>query len=272
MLMFGVEYCDICGETVNMGEIHVVNPRLGQDVPLPILALHYMEHGSFSYSGNLHKGRVHIAALLHALELRLPYETDDHQLPLDYVTDTGEPVASDTNDLDGDLLADSEELATSQPVFDPDQNDNLLPDGVEIARRCAEIIERLPTLAPDAAAKGVYKVDFMQRGLEWCEICGESINMGYWQIVNASSGASIDVPVIAWHFMQHGSFSYLGDVHGAGRADVAKLWEILELPDRCGDPGTLYLPGDVNKDCKVNIIDYAAMAEHWLDSTDPAAE
>ena len=273
MLVFGLEYCDICGETVNMGEIHIVNPRLGLDVPFPILAVHYMEHGSFSYSGNLHKGRVPIAALLHALELRLPYEASDHQLPLDYVTDTGEPATPDTNDHDGDLLADSEELAIGLPLFDPDQNENLLADGVEIAQRCAEIIERLPALAPDATdAKGVYKIDFMQRGLEWCDICGESINMGFWRIVNASSGDSIEVPVIAWHFMEHGSFSYLGDVHGAGRAEVARLWEILELPGRCGDPGTLHLPGDVNNDCKVNIVDYAEMAAHWLESTDPAAE
>lgn len=270
MLVFGLEVCDVCGETVNMGELHVVNPRLGLNVGFPIIAAHYMEHGSFGYSGEIHKGRLDIPRLLRALELRFPYEPNEHQLPLDYVTGAGDPVAPDANDLDGDLLTDSEEVAAGLDLYDRDQNENLLPDGIELAQRCAEIIERLPTLDPDSPdAKGVYKIDFMMRGLEWCDVCGESINMGYWRIVNVTSGTAIEVPVIAWHYMQHGSFSHLGDVH-AGRADVARLWNILELPGQCGDLGTLVLPADLNQDCKVNIADYAEMARHWLESTDPA--
>ena len=270
MLVFGLETCAICGETVNMGELHVVNPRLGLDVRLPIIAAHYMEHGSFGYAGDVHEGRVDVPRLMRALNLRFPHEPNEHQLPLESITAAGERVAPDANDLDGDLLADSEELAAGQNLYDPDQNENLLPDGIELAQRCAEIIERLPTFdAESPDAKGVYKIDFMMRGLEWCDTCGESVNMGYYRIVNATSGAFIEVPVIAWHYMKHGSLSHLGDVH-AGRGDVAALWNILELPARCGDLGTLSLPADLNGDCKVNIADFAEMARHWLESTDPA--
>jgi hypothetical protein len=109
----------------------------------------------------------------------------------------------------------------------------------------------------------------MQKGLEWCDICGASVNMGYWQITNSALGRSLAVPVIVCHYLQHGSFSYSGDVHGAGRAEAAKLHEILGFPHRCGDLGTLPLPADLNGDCRVDLEDLAEMARRWLGSTDP---
>jgi hypothetical protein len=42
-----------------------------------------------------------------------------------------------------------------------------------------------------------------------------------------------------------------------------------ESPQECGDEGTVYLPGDVNKDCKVDFIDLAYMGSSWLVCTDP---
>jgi hypothetical protein len=270
---FGTELCEVCGETINMGPIWVVNPRLGLELQFTFLGAHYLAHGSFSYSGETHKGRVNVPRLLRVLELRFPYEPNDHQLPLGHSTESGDRIAPEADDLDEDGLADAEELAVELNLYDADQNDNLLPDGIELAQRCAEVIDRLPSFDPNSAdAKGVYKINFMMRGLEWCGICGESVNMGYWQIVNSTSGASMDVPVIAWHFMQHGSFSYLGDVHGRGRSDVAALLEVLELPNRCGDLGTLHLPADLNKDCKIDFADVAELAERWLASTDPDKE
>ncbi len=38
----------------------------------------------------------------------------------------------------------------------------------------------------------------------------------------------------------------------------------------CGDPGTVYLPGDLNEDCYVDFKDLAIFASHWLTCTDPA--
>ena len=109
----------------------------------------------------------------------------------------------------------------------------------------------------------------MMRGLEWCEICGASVNMGYWQIVNPSLGVSMEVSEIARHFMEHGSFSYLGNVHGGGRTDVAALLKIIEWPSECGDLGTLYQPADLNQDCRVDIEDFTEFAERWLNAVEP---
>lgn len=270
MPLLGVELCAVCGQAINMGTVKVINRRLDLEVELPIIALHYLEHGSFNYAGESHKGRSNVPVLLRTLELRYPHEPDAHQLPLDYSTAATGRIAPDANDLDGDLLADGEELAAGLNPYHADQNENLLPDGVELAQRCAEIIDGLPVYEPDAAdTKGIYRINFMLRGLEWCEICGESVNMGYWQIVNPARGLSMDVPVIAWHAMQHGSFSSLGDVHGAGRTNLAALAQLLEFPVRCGDLGVPRSPADLNGDCRVDLQDLGELADRWLDSTDP---
>jgi len=138
---FGVETCDICGATLVMGPGGVVNPQLGISVQFPFLmTLHYMEHGSFSYAAHYSeapvKGRADVAALLKALDLRLPYEPNDHQLPV--------PC-----DADEDLLANKEETAIGYQLFNPDQNHNQILDGVELAKRCCEVVKGLPLKLPD---------------------------------------------------------------------------------------------------------------------------
>ena len=40
-------------------------------------------------------------------------------------------------------------------------------------------------------------------------------------------------------------------------------------PENCGDPGTQYASGDINKDCKVDWQDFAMFADTWLWCTDP---
>ncbi len=261
---YGLEICDICGATVNMGAAGIVNPRLGLSVDCPLIATHYMEHGSFSYAGSysgqpLHLGRIDIPRLMRALELQFPYDPNEHQLPVD------------GNDLDGDLLTDSEELAAGFNLYDPDQDDDLTPDGIELAKQCHEVIEDLPEYNPpgDPHPTTTYKVSYFQKGIERCGTCGEMRNMGYWLIVNPKLGASIEVPDIICHYMDHGSFSYSGDVHGKGRIDVRHLAEILEMPQRCGDLGTAYLPGDLNRDCKEDFKDLGNFGDKWLGSTEP---
>ena len=49
--------------------------------------------------------------------------------------------------------------------------------------------------------------------------------------------------------------SYAGEIDGF--SDVAG----------CGDYQHPYPVGDINKDCRVNMIDFAMMAEHWLECT-----
>jgi hypothetical protein len=267
--LFGIERCDVCGQEVNMGGWEIINPTLDLRFPepndplegafLPDLALHYMEHGSFDCLGDTHSGRVDIARLLRVLELRFPYEPNEHQLSIE------------GNDLDGDLLTDGEELAAGYNIYNTDQNENLVPDGIELAKQCADVIEALPVLDPnEPELNPIYKVDLLQRGIEWCDVCGEGVNMGYCQITNLKLGLSIDVPYIVSHYMQHGSFSYSGDTHGKGRFDVSLLVKILDMPSRCGDLGTVYHPNDLNKDCKVDFDDLVAFVEKWLDEQTPS--
>jgi len=261
-VFFGIERCDICGQEVNMGGYEIINPNLELSYPdpndpldalvLPELALHYMEHGSFDCLGDVHSGRVDIARLLRTLELRYPDEPNEHQLVV-------------TGDLDGDLMTDSEELAAGYDLYDADQDDDLIPDGIELAKQCAEALDGLPVFDPNGPeVNAIYKVDYLQRGLENCDTCGAAVNMGYWEVTNLKLGLTMDVPVLALHYMEHGSFSYAGNVHEKSRIDLARLVKILEMPRRCGDLGTIYWPADLNGDCRVDSDDFAIFTEQWL--------
>ncbi|MCK4294152.1 MAG: hypothetical protein KAY65_13215 [Planctomycetes bacterium] len=281
----GLERCYVCGQDIHMGGWEIINPKLAMKYPdpndpldrmfLPDLALHYMQHGSFDCYGHDHKGRVNIPRLLRVLELRYPHDPNEHQLPLDYVVKPVGQLAPDANDLDADLLADSEELAAGYNLHDPDQDDDLTPDGIELAKQCAAVIDELPVYSGHPPPAGTYKVELDQWGLEYCPICGESVNMGGSAVVNPKLGVSIYIDRITIHYMRHGSFSYHGlwqpggEPQHAGRIDLALLVKILEMPRHCGDLGTLYLPGDSNKDCRQNFTDFADSADKWLECTDP---
>ena len=43
---------------------------------------------------------------------------------------------------------------------------------------------------------------------------------------------------------------------------------VVEMNHWCGEPGQIYLAGDVNEDCHVNLRDLAMMAADWLKCTD----
>jgi len=228
---YGLESCDVCGLVMGMDHWDIVNPKLGLTVRLPVMAAHYMEHGSFSYAASYHNGRSRIAALLRAIEVQYPYDPNEHVLPVD------------GNDLDGDMLTDVEELACGFDLRDGDQDGDLLPDGIELAHQCHDAMESLPVYIgePGSVPPNVlYKEKYWLRGLEECH-----------------------------NYMEHGSFCYDGDVHGAGRLDVGLLARILEMPRRCGDLGTVFLPGDLNRDCKEDFRDVAEFGREWLESTDP---
>ena len=104
----------------------------------------------------------------------------------------------------------------------------------------------------------------MLRGLEYCDVCGESVNMGHLVVTNSALGLSIEVPVITLHYVTHGSFSYAGDVHDKNRIDAGLLKKILEMSLQCGGLGTIFSPADVNKDCIVDINDVGDFIDIWL--------
>jgi len=262
----GLEQCDVCGQDIHMGGWEIINPKLNLHYPdsddpmnsifLPDLAIHYLEHGSFGCAGTVHTGRVEVCRLLRVLEMRYPSDIDTHQLPL-----------SDPNDADGDWLTDREELEIYTNLYDPDQNDNITLDGVDLAHQCLDVINELPTY--EEGTKEIYKEEHLTYGHENCDFCEDQVNMGFVYIANPQLHLDIDIPFINLHYMKHGSFSYAGDVHGQGRPDIARLLRVLELPRRCGDLKTLYLPGDVNEDCRINLEDVAALANRWLECTEP---
>ncbi len=268
-MMRGEETCDICGQRINMGGYEIINPNLNMTFPdsndpldkelLPMLAIHYMSHGSFDCFGEIHDGRVDIPRLLRVLEVRFPYEPDKHQLVIDQ------------SDTDKDLLTDSEELASGFNFYDPDQNNNLIPDGIEFAQQCAREIKSLPEV-DSHEFHNIYKESFMMKGLERCDICGQNVNMGYWRVTNAALKLSIEVPEITLHYMEHGSFSYSGNVHGKDRIEAALLKKILEMPQQCGDLGTMCSPADVNLDCIVDIDDMSDFIETWLNEIKPGSD
>lgn len=67
-----------------------------------------------------------------------------------------------------------------------------------------------------------------------------------------------------------------GDVT-AGDYDADAQWYYVRLysaasdvgTPACGDPGTVYLDSDVNKDCRVDLLDWAIFAADWLECTIP---
>jgi len=287
----GLEQCDICGQWIHMGGWEIINPKLGLHYPdsndpldamfLPDLALHYMQHGSFDCYGDDHRGRVDLQRLMVVIELRLPDDPNEHQLPLDYVVQPVGQLAPDANDLDGDLLTDSEELAAGYNLYDPDQDRDLTSDGIKLANQCAVAINELPVHDPyggNPPPKETYKIEHEARGLETCGICGAIRNMGYVEIINPQLHLSIEVPFISIHYMEQGSFShfayefYAHELLHAGRIDVPLLVKILEMPRRCGDLGTIYLPGDLNGDCSENFKDIAEVTDKWLECTDPGRD
>ena len=127
-------------------------------------------------------------------------------------------------DQDGDLLSDAEEADLGTDRLNPDQDGNQVLDGVDRARSAATVIGALPT---KPAADRVYRLDFPLRGLERCDVCGTNVNMGHLTICNPVAELYVNLPYLAVHFLEHGSFSFAGNVHGTGRNDVPLLLEAL---------------------------------------------
>jgi hypothetical protein len=186
-LMRGTETCDVCGATFNMGCLQVVNPLEGLSVDVPIMALHYLTHGSFIYRGSANDGRV-LPVLLRTV---LTGDGTSHWLEVD-------------GDGDGDGLCDEEESHFSLDPLAQDTDGDGTPDGPQLAMLMADAIDGLPEgPLPDTT----YVTHHPVYGIYNCLICNEAINMGYLQVVNARTAASVDIPYYSLHFMRCGSFS-----------------------------------------------------------------
>ncbi len=208
VLMYGIETCLICSEEVNMGYVTVHNPLRDLSIDIPFIALHYMEHGSFSYDGSLHNGRVDIGLLKQVLS---PLDSDHHSV----IT---------VGDSDGDGLRDEYEPLFNSLVGETDSNDNGLDDGTEAAEDLIEKLSRAPVIGPgEKIPRNMPYVQYQQMwGVENCDVCGMTINMGFVRIVNPSSRMEMTFPIVGLHYLAHGRFAYqAGSL--AGEVDARRL-------------------------------------------------
>ncbi len=51
--------------------------------------------------------------------------------------------------------------------------------------------------------------------------------------------------------------------------DNLEIINCTEKPVICGDEGTIYLSGDINKDCRVDLKDFNILAQQWLKCKNP---
>ncbi|MBN2507881.1 MAG: hypothetical protein JXQ71_14435 [Verrucomicrobia bacterium] len=217
----GLEQCAICGTNVNMGHLVVCNPMAQLYAEVPYITLHYLEHDSFSFAGDVHgTNRADVPWLLAALHSTGP----SHLLPV-------------AGDADADGLTDPEERHFHTDPANPDSNQDGMPDGYALARSMWSEVEALPRPVPppDPAAPGpCYAVDHPLRGVVSCPVCGATINMGWVEIVNPGERLRMEIPYLALHFMRHGGFAWseqdrvnpcLLDVllHGNGTAHLVTL-------------------------------------------------
>jgi len=185
-LLRGLETCDVCGAHVNMGWLVVCNPRAGLHAKLPYIGLHYFEHGGFSYAGDVHGfDRAEVTLLMDALHSKGP----SHRLAV-------------PGDADGDVLTDPEEKHFKTDPGSADTDGDGVPDGFCLAREQWRAVQALPR----TVGRTTHAVDYVMKGLVKCDVCGQSINMGYVEVVNPARHLTLEIPYLTLHFMEHGSF------------------------------------------------------------------
>lgn len=205
--MDGVEQCAVCGEWIDMGFVQIIHPVRELQGDVPYIALHYLEHGSIGYDGSIHEGRVDIDLLKRIL---FPY-------------DAPHILMTATDDGDGDQLADIEEPLLSTDPLDPDTDNDSVYDGPQVAEGLAAQLGALPR---EVSVDSPYLIEHLTFGIETCSVCGETVNMGSVEIVNPLEDITLELPIIALHYLGHGSYSYSGDVH-AGRTLPTVLSAVL---------------------------------------------
>ena len=77
--------------------------------------------------------------------------------------------------------------------------------------------------------------------------------------------------ILHHHNFRYGH-GYLGSIYceGATSFDYVRAGAAGWEPQQCGDAGTVYLGGDLNEDCYLDLADFSALAVEWLHCTDPA--
>jgi hypothetical protein len=197
----GVIPCPCCGEYINMGYLEIINPMKSSSMNIPYMDIHYLQRGSLTIESSVHQ-----------LNEILLSEDKPHQLTV-------------LSDMDEDGLKDDEETALQTNPQDWDTDQNTIGDGEQLAKEMAAIIHTL---------KPPYIEHQQFWGLEKCEICDSTVNMGFIRVINPDMPDSLEIPYIGLHYMEHGSFSYYGDLH-VGRINPVKLKKLLQFVSGVND-------------------------------------
>jgi hypothetical protein len=225
------EPCLVCGMPVDMGFVEIIDHSRGLADSLHFIALHYLCEGCLEYRGGLHQGRVEYDPLK---RIFLPCDPP-HLLPPDGV------------DPDGDGLLSEEEPPLETDPSDPDTDDDTLADGPQVAEGLLPILASLPR-TPDGNEATPYMIEAWADGLENCEVCGVTLNMGHVEIVNPAEGLSLNVPFVGVHTLAHGGNVYNG-TYNEGRVLPVLLRTVLTGN---GTAHWLTVPGDGDGDGLTN--------------------
>ena len=108
---------------MNMGYLTVCNPQAHLSVDLPYIALHYLEHDSFSLGGNIHgAGRIEVKALLDVLfRPAVDIVAGEQEVILRWMAKAGRVYQVST-------AADPQGPWTSGPVFQGDGTERVLTE------------------------------------------------------------------------------------------------------------------------------------------------
>ncbi|OPX35295.1 hypothetical protein B1H10_01580 [candidate division KSB1 bacterium 4484_188] len=205
---YGIEVCQKCGATVNMGFVKLVNPLRNLEMDIPFIGLHFLENNCFSYDGNLHTGRIDIDTLKQIL---FPYD------PAHLLNVTG--------DSDGDGLTDSEEDSLYLNPNNPDTDGDGVPDGAQVAEQLTRLFPKLKEQPDNIHSSITYHLTW---GLENCVVCGSTHNMGFIELQNPENGRSYQVHLNGLHALAQGSFAYDGTVWHNQRSDAVKLYRTMK--------------------------------------------
>jgi len=240
------------GETITLYGYWLRNELMDDDtgyMELPYGARYFLDHGSFSYipvdeqcqwlEGESERIPAHV--LYYLLYSSPEFLPDTHLVPVE-------------NDSDGDYLSDAEENAIGYASDDPDENENGVPDGQDLARAMADKVFRLPWCemykSGAAEAKGLAKcgvwastppaggadkvisrcVDIIEMDCEFFDpVLGIHADTDYY--VNTSDGGFMFSGLLLQVMRIDGSFNYYTCHYGCEthRLDVPYLFDLLNM-------------------------------------------
>ncbi|MCF7885591.1 MAG: T9SS type A sorting domain-containing protein [Candidatus Marinimicrobia bacterium] len=221
--MDGIEVCPICGKEIAMGYLELHNPMRNLSTNITYMGLHFLKHGSFAFKYSFgfpyNSSLVDDTSRINIKRLKMILNHYDHShdsVTLEF-------------DADEDGLVDSVETLFDMDNTDKDSDDNKLLDGAQVAESLLDKIAGIPVVEynqnpPDDR---VYMKFSLTYGLEDCNVCSCTFNMGSVEIIDPRDHITFSMPIIGLHYLAHGKLSYSGTIHD-GEIDIARLYKVLE--------------------------------------------